>query len=146
MNKSLLALILLCSTACRTSEAASNAAAQPVAALPTPMPTSAADPVAAQTPPLAAAAAPAPTAVVKAKESPVAKVEEKSLLKWRIGRWTIFQDGGEKMDKPGTVACDVTSTLVVKHLGQDKLKSLEAAIAEVYKIKDQRQSSPIFRG
>lgn len=148
MKKSLLSLILLLSTACRTSEAASNAGAQPVAAVSTsPQASAVSDSAAVSTSgnPLLAdnktAASPA-----KAKESPAVKIEDKSLLKWRIGRWTIFQDGNEKMDKPGTVACDVTNALVIKHLGAEKLKGLEAAIAEVYKIKDQRQSSPIFRG
>jgi hypothetical protein len=125
MKKSLLSLVLLCSTACRTSEASSTAN-QPVAAVP------ASSVVGAATP--------------QAAESPKVKTEDKSLLKWRIGRWTIVKDGNEKMDKPGSVACDVTSALVIKHLGNDKLNLLEAAIAEVYKIKDQRQSSPIFRG
>lgn len=124
MKSSLLALVLLSVVACKT-EAASTPTTKPTLAV---TPTD----VAAK-----------PTEIAE-----TGKVDE-SLLKWRVGRWSLVKSGtdvNEKLNQPGTVACDVRAEAVSKLLGADKLSALRVAISEAYKIKDKRQSQPIFRG
>ncbi|MBC7661984.1 MAG: hypothetical protein H7249_20005 [Chitinophagaceae bacterium] len=88
------------------------------------------------------------TAVMKGPVEPGAspKVESESLLKWRVGRFTIGADSNEKMDKEGSIACDITASAVKKHLGNDKLVALQKSIATLYPIRANRSVSPIFRG
>jgi len=136
MRISILALVLLGTTACKTTEAASDVKSDGLA--------------------LTANSAPGDKrkkdekAAVPVAAVPVAADPDKeSLLKWRVGRWSIVLNGvvaDEKMDKDGSVVCDVTAGLVKEKLGAEKVTALKTAIAEAYKIKDQRQISPIFRG
>ena len=130
MKSSLLALVLLSAVACKT-EAASTPAASPALAV-SPMD----------------AKANALTAVKPSEVVETPKGDE-SLLKWRVGRWSLVKSGtefNEKMNQPGTVACAIRAEAVTKLLGADKLAALRVAISEAYKIKDKRQSQPIFRG
>ncbi|RYZ63349.1 MAG: hypothetical protein EOP09_17810 [Proteobacteria bacterium] len=67
------------------------------------------------------------------------------LLRWRTGRWSITASG-ETLDKKGSVACEIKTSDVTKKLGTVKLKALQAAIENTYPLRDNRQTSPIFRG
>jgi hypothetical protein len=142
MKKSLIALALMSAMACKTTEASSTSSSA--------SPALAATADKAQVSP---AAKGAKTVEYGSKSSGKITDEQvsadESLMKWRVGRWSIVASNGdtnEKMDKAGTIACDVTAEAVKKLLGAEKLLAVKAAIAELYKVKDQRQSSPIFRG
>lgn len=137
MKTSLIALVLCSAMACKTTEAASTPSSNydgfvhEKGSGGKALPQKAAD------------------AVPKASDVLPSGKGDESLLKWRVGRWSLvhgLEGANEKMDKPGTVACDVTAATVTKELGAERLSVLKGAIAELYKIKDQRQSNPIFRG
>ncbi len=149
MKIRLLALVLVGSTACRTSDAASEVKHQ------TQSGTAARGYPAAEDQDKSAAYSGSP--VKGAGISPAAQPDadlpplndKESLLKWRVGRWSLVLKGTEAvetLDKAGSVACEVTVGKVKSQFGKDKVVALKAAIAEAFKVRDQRQISPIFRG
>ncbi len=82
--------------------------------------------------------------------SEVKAVTEGSLLKWRVGRYSLVKpaksgEPNEQKTGDGTVACSITTEDVRKQLGEAKLASVEKAIGDVWKVRDKRQTSPIFR-